>query len=139
MQRMKLRRFEVRWADTIGRALLPRGILHGTVDHVDLGELFRLEALEPPWYTAIVLRLSLWLTWFAPFWLYGQLATFGGVDDDTREGLLEKLLDSRHYMIRMAAMFLKLTACTLLLGDERALADVGAYDLVRPRAVRSAS
>ena len=129
---MKLRAFEIRWADTIGRALLPPGLLGGVVDGVDLGEEFRREALEPPWYAALLLRASLWLTWFAPLWAMGRPRTFGGLDGSARELLLEKLLDSRVYLVRATAMFLKLSACVLLLGDERVLQRVGAYEYGRP-------
>ncbi|HET6284358.1 MAG TPA: hypothetical protein VFH73_25600 [Polyangia bacterium] len=128
---MKLRAFEVRWADAIGRALLPRGILGGVVDTIDLGDEFRRECLEPPWYGALLLRASLWLTWFAPPLLMRRLRTFGGLNSADRELLLEKLLDSRVYLVRATAMFLKLSACVLLLGDERVLRRVGAYEYGR--------
>jgi hypothetical protein len=135
---MKLRQFEIRWAETIGRSLLPRGLLGGVVDDTNLGEQFRLECLQPPWYSSLLVRVSLWLTWFAPLWMLGRLRTFGGLDAAAREALLERLLSSKRYYVRLAAMFLKLTACTLLLSDERALAHIGAYGM-RPRALRSAS
>src|SRR5258706_8603466 len=135
---MKLRRFEVRWAETIGRALLPRGILDGVVDGVELGEQFRLECLQPPWYSSLLVRMSLWLTWFAPLWMLRRLRTFGGLDTDAREAVLARLLASKRYYVRLAAMFIKLTACTLLLSGERALARIGAYRL-QPPAVRNRS
>jgi hypothetical protein len=125
---MKLRRFEIRWADAIGRALLPPGLLGGVVDGVALGEEFGRECLEPPWYAALLLRASLWLTWFAPPWALGRARTFGGLEPAGREALLEKLLDSRIYLVRATAMFLKLSSCMLLLGDERVLRRIGAYE-----------
>ena len=126
---MKLRQFEVRWAETIGRTLLPRGVLGGVADGVELGEEFRRECLEPPWYSALLLRLSLWLAWFSPIFFLRRFRTLGGVDAAAREAALEKLLVSRSYYLRLAAMFLKLTACTLLLGEEPTLLRIGAYDL----------
>jgi hypothetical protein len=136
---MKLTGFEIRWADTLGHALVPRGICGGVVDDLDLGELFRLECLEPPWYSGLLLRFSLWLAWLAPLWMLIRLRTFGGLSPAEREAVLEKLLKSASYNVRMAAMFLKLTVCTLLLGDERLLRHIGAYDLVQhePLARRS--
>lgn len=132
---MKLRRFEVRWAETIGRALVPRGVLGGAVDDVALGELYRLECAEPPWWGALLMRVSLWLTWYAPFWSSFRLRTFGGLDEAAREALLEKLLEARSYNVRMAVMFLKISVCTLVLGDERALVKLNAYGLADARLV----
>ncbi len=126
---MKLRRFEVRWAETVGRSLIPRGVLGGVVDDLDLGEEFRVECLAPPWFASLLLRFSLWLTWFAPFWMSLRLRTFGGLDADAREALLEKLLAHKSYNVRMASMFLKLAVSSFVVGDARALAKLGAYGL----------
>jgi hypothetical protein len=125
---MKLRSFEVRWADTIGRALLPPGLLGGVVDDVALGEEFRRECLEPPWYAALLLRASLWLTWLAPLFSLRRPRTFGALEPAAREARLEKLLDSKVYVVRATATFLKLSACMFLLGDERVLRRIGAYE-----------
>ena len=125
---MKLLPFEIRWADAIGRAMLPSGLLGGVVDAVDLGEEMRRECLEPPWYAALLLRASLWLTWLAPPLALRRLRTFGGLEATAREALLEKLLDSRVYLVRATATFLKLQACMLLLGDARVLRRIGAYE-----------
>jgi hypothetical protein len=125
---VKLLPFEIRWADAIGRAMLPRGLLGGVVDAVELGEEIQRECLEPPWYAALLLRASLWLTWLAPPLALGRLRTFGGLDAAAREALLERLLDSRVYLVRATATFLKLQACMLLLGDARVLRRIGAYE-----------
>jgi len=118
---MKLRAFEIRWAATIGRAMLPPGLLGGVVDDVDIGEAFRREYLEPPWYAALLLRFSLWLTWFAPPFV------------------LEKLLDSPVYVVRATATFLKLAACMQLMGHERVMRRIGAYEHGRTAAPISIS
>ena len=128
---MKLRRFEIRWAAIIGRALLPAGLLGGVADDVDLGDAFRCECLEPPWYAALLLRASLWLTWFAPPFALRRLRSFGGLDPGARELVLEKLLDSRIYVVRATATFLKLAACMLLMGQQRVLKQIGAYEYGR--------
>jgi hypothetical protein len=124
-----LSRREVRWAESVGRTIAPRGLLGGVVDDVDLGALFREECRVSPWYVALLMRFSLWLTWLAPIWRRGRLRTFGALAVDEREALLEALLQSGRYSLRLAAMFLKLSVCTLLLGDARALGRIGAYRL----------
>jgi hypothetical protein len=96
---------------------------------VAIGEEFRREHAEPPWYAGLLLRVSLWLTWFAPFWSSFRFRTFGGLDEAAREELLEQLLEAKSYNVRMAIMFLKITVCTLVLGDERALRKLNAYGL----------
>jgi hypothetical protein len=120
--------FEERWARVIGRALLPAGILDGVVDDSDLGALWHDEYRRSRWDGALLLRVSLWLAWLAPLWMLKRLRTFGGVDDKLRVEILEALLKSRFYLVRMAALFLKLTGTSLLLGDERALKQLQAYD-----------
>jgi hypothetical protein len=125
---MKLRRFEVRWASLIGRALLPPGLLGGVVDRVDLGEAIRRECSQPPWYAALLLRASLWLIWFSPPLTLRRLGTFGGLDSAGREAALERLLDHKVYPVRATATFLKLSTCMLLLGQERVMSAIGAYD-----------
>ena len=126
---MKLTDFETRWADTIGRALVPRGVLGGVVDDVDLGALFRAECAEPPWYTGLLLRASLWLCWLAPLWMFIRFRTFGGLSTEDREQVLERFMKLKSYNLRLAGLFLKLTVCTLLIGDERALKQLDAYGL----------
>lgn len=126
---MALRGFEKRWAETIGRTIAPRGLLGGVVDDVDLGALFSEEHRDSPWQAAFLLRLSLWITWLAPLFVIGRWHTFGGLGGDDRERLLDKLLDSPRYYVRLAAIFLKLETTTLLLGDQRAFEHLGAYGM----------
>jgi hypothetical protein len=125
---MKLRRFEIRWATVIGRALLPVGLFGGVVDSADLGDLFYRECLGHPWYSALVVRLSLWITWFSPLLWRRRLVTFGALDPQAREAMLETLLASPIYAVRATAFYFKLTACMVLLGDERVLERIGAYE-----------
>jgi len=125
---MRLRRFEVRWAGVIGRALLPPGILHGAVDALDLGEALYRECLRHPWYSALLIRVSLWISWFSPPFALRRLKTFGGVDGAARERLLETLLTSPLYVVRATAFYFKLTACLVLLDDEAVLRRLGAYE-----------
>ena len=99
---------------------------------VDLGERWQDECRRSRWDGGLLLRVSLWLAWWAPLWMGRGLRTFGALDDGKKVEILEALLGSRSYLVRMAAMFLKLTVCSLFLGDERALRQLSAYDLARP-------
>lgn len=126
---MTLFAFERRWAAAIGRALVPAGALGGALDGIDLGARYAEECAISPWYAALAFRASLWLTWLGPVWLLGRARLFGGADEATRVVVLERLLGHRVYFVRMAALFLKLAMCTLLLGDTATLAQLGAYRL----------
>ncbi len=131
---MKLFAFERRWAATIGHALVPPdapGVADFHLERIDIGARYADECALSPWYVALIFRASLWLTWLAPLWLLGRLHTFAGVDGETRVVVLERLLKHRRYTVRMAGLFLKLTMCGLLLGDEPTLAQIGAYKLSR--------
>src|SRR5438552_650162 len=125
---MRLRAFEVRWARAIGRVVLPPGLLRGAVDDVDLGREVARECAQSPWYAALVVRAALWLTWFAPLVLLRRPRTFGGLDGRRRREVLERLLASPRYAVRATMTLLKLTFCVRLLGDERAFAEIGAYE-----------
>src|SRR2546429_4910333 len=126
---MRLTSFEKRWADVLGHTIAPRGVLGGVVDDVDLGARYDEECAASPWFAAALLRMSLWMAWLAPLWMLKRLRTFAGVGPAERERVLERLLASDSYNVRLTAMFLKLTVLTLLLGDERALKHLGAYGL----------
>ena len=126
---MTLAPFERRWAATIARALVPEGALSGALDQIDVGARYAEECAVSPWYAALAFRASLWLTWLAPLWMLGRLRTFTGVDGETRVVILERLLKHQRYVLRMAALFLKLAICGMLLGDVPTLAQLGAYRL----------
>lgn len=134
---MTLSRFETRVAEVVARALIPRGTLGGATDAADVAELFREECRTSPWYAAMLLRISLWLAWFAPLWILRRFSTMGGLAQADRERVIEALLKSRFYQVRLALMYLKVTTCALLLGDERVLARIGAYRLREPTRLRA--
>lgn len=129
MRGVSLLPFELDWVRVITRALLPSGALGGSMAGIDTGARFEEEMRRSPWYAALALRFSLWLTWLAPLWMFRRAHAFGGLDADEQVALLERLLKHRRYPVRMALTFLKLTLCTLALGDERVLLALGAYDL----------
>ncbi len=130
-------RFELDWAADIARTLLPRGALGGLMDDKDLPALFAADCRASPWQANLVLRLSLWLTWFSPVWMRGRAATFGGLGAPEREEQLERLFASRVHLVRLTMLYFKLMACSLLMGDERVLARLGAYQLPRLEDVES--
>src|SRR5262252_10233203 len=103
---MRLSRFEKRWAETLGRTIAPPGLLGGVIDDVDLGARYDDECAASPWFAAVLLRFSLWMAWLAPMWMWKRLRTFGGLAPPEREQVLEQLLVSNRYSVRMTAMFL---------------------------------
>jgi hypothetical protein len=128
--------FEQRWAAAIARALVPAGALGGALDAIDVGQRYAHECAISPWHAAIVFRASLWLTWLAPLWMLARPRTFGGLDAEAQVALLEKLLKHRRYVVRMAGMMMKIAICSMLLGDEATLAQLGAYRLPPPVKLR---
>ena len=136
---MPLFAFEVRWARVVARSIVPASTLDGVTGDLDLGERFRAEHAQPPWYSGALLRLSLWLTWWSPLFVIGRWCTLGGLDEPDRVRVLEALLKSPRHNLRLAVTFLKLTACILALGDLRALEKLDAYGLGAARDVRKVS
>src|SRR5262245_2560457 len=124
---MDLFDFETRWYRVLTRALVPAGVLGGSGDHLDPGELFRDECRAGPWYSVLVIRLALWVVWFSPVFLGMGLHLFGGLDAEARAEALERLLKSPRFLVRVPLGFLKIECCTLVLGDRRVMAYLGAY------------
>ena len=132
---MKLFAREQRWAKTIGETLIPASTFGGLAGTRDIGREMARHALESPWYLAIVLRLSLWLTWLSPLWVLGRARTFGGLDEAARLACLESLLKSNRYLVRQLLLVLKMSICMAVIGCNEVLARIGAYDLARPAAL----
>jgi len=134
---------ETRWADEISRALVMPGALDGVIDDSDFGAGYADECARSPWYVALLLRAVLWLVWLGPL-VAGprRLRTFGELTAEEREVWLEGLLAAKPYLLRTGALLLKLTVCTVALGDLRALRQIGAYkldqDLDQPVQLRTA-
>lgn len=125
---MRVRRFEERWGQIMATSLLPaESTLRPGVFRY--GPLLRAQLHEAPWWTAITLRLSIWLLWFSPLFTRGQARTFGAVPEPERAALLEETLSHRSYLLRECAGMFKLFACLAYLGEEPILRRVGAYDL----------
>ena len=129
---MALLSFEQRWAATVARCFVPRGVLGGTTDDIDPGPIIASDYDADPWHAALLLRASIWLVWLAPLWRLFRLRTFGGLDEPAREALLEGLLYHRSYAVRQMANYLKMISCSVLLGNRRVLAHLEAYRLDEP-------
>src|ERR1051325_9418190 len=97
---MRLRGFEKRWADALGRTIAPRGLFGGVVDDVDLGARYDEECAASPWFAAVLLRFSLWMAWLAPLWMLHRLRTFGRLSQPRRAQVLRRLLISGSYHAR---------------------------------------
>lgn len=128
---MTLLPFEVEWARSTARALMPSGTLAGALDDIDAGARYADECATSPWHVSLLMRATLWLVWLAPLWLMARPRTFGALDATQQAQLLERLLKHRVYLVRTTALFLKMTLCQVMLGDEATLAQLGAYDLGR--------
>lgn len=126
---MRLATHERRWVDVIAGALIPPGALSGRLTGIDVAARYDAECARSPFGPALLMRAALYIVWLAPIFAYGRLRTFASLDPIGQASLLERLLGSRRYAIRMAATFLKLTICTLVLGDEPTLKQIGAYKL----------
>jgi hypothetical protein len=120
--------FEQRRAAIIGRAMIPKGVFGGLTDDRDIGAEFARQASLNTWYAALVVRLAMFVVWFAPLFSR-RLRTFGGLDDAARVEVLEALLKSKLYAVRQLMLLVKLTTCFALLSDESILRHVGAYRL----------
>lgn len=123
---MRIFAFERRWARVVGRALIPAGSLPAPSDERDLGDAFASQLALAPWWSAIVMRLSVWMVWLAPL---TRLKTFEGLSGDEREALLERLMASRLYAVRELMTLLKLSTCISAIGDLRVLTSLEAYRL----------
>lgn len=129
---MRLSSAETRMASVLARVLLPPGSLGGTVD-ADAGALrFAAQLERAPWWSALAIRFGLWLLWLAPLCAWPP-RRFERLDEQERVALCERLLAARAYAVRESVMLVKLSLCMALLGDERVLARLGAYDLAEPR------
>jgi hypothetical protein len=127
---MRIRGFEQRWAREVSRAFVGPGALGGVTADLDPGALFAEDCASVAWVSVLPIRLALWLVWWAP--LFRHAHTFGGISEEQREKLLEDLLHSNVALVRMMVTFLKLICVSLLLGNARALAQIGAYGM-RPQ------
>lgn len=134
---MQLFDFEQRWFEIIGRTVLPPTTLDGRTAGIDLKGLGTAQVARSPWWSAILVRLALWLVWCAPLFVLGRPRSFGALDEEARLRCLEALFHSRYYALRETTMILKMHVCFALLGEQPVQRRLGAYDLVRRSAERA--
>ena len=135
---MALTSFELRRAALIARTFIPKGVLAGTTDDLDAAALLREDDTHSPWHASLLLRAAVWMVWLSPLWTFMGLRTFGGLGEEARAALLDRLLHHDAYPVRQAVMYLKLCTCNVLLGSERVLAHLGAYKPGKPAALATA-
>ena len=127
---MTLTGMERRWAEIIGRTMLPKGILGGVVDEVSPGDRYaeetRTTASAP---VAFLYRVALLMVWFCPPFMLTRACTFGSLSEAERVQALEALLSSRIYEVRMIATVLKITVCGTVLSERAVLVKLNAYGL----------
>jgi hypothetical protein len=132
---MRLADIERRFVVTIAETLLPAQPLSAStgivIEHVDVAARYDEELADSPFLPALFMHVALWLVWLAPLFVDGKLATFGGLDGGARVDLFERMLKHRAYAIRMTALFIKLSLCTMLLADVETMVALGAYDTRR--------
>jgi hypothetical protein len=126
---MKLSRFEESQAAIISRATIPMGALDGLTDRMDFGSEIGRQVAMIPWWSAILVRLALWVVWFAPIWRMGRFRLFGSLPEAQQAQCLELLSHSRVYWIRQVVTLMKMTICMVAFGDPKVLGWLGAYDL----------
>jgi len=131
---MALTSFELRRAALIARTFVPRGVLGGATDELDAGPLIREDDAFGPWHASLLLRAALWMVWLAPLWTLAGLRTFGGLSEEARADLLDRLLHHHAYSVRQSVMYLKLVSCSVLLGSVKVLAHLDAYNFGKPAA-----
>jgi hypothetical protein len=136
---MTLTSFERRWARQIGRSLLPADALGGSTAGGDIGEEVAHHAAESPWFSTMVLRLGLLITWFAPLFVLGRPRTFGGLDEPDRVRCLERLLEARVFVFREIMMLTKLGFCSVMMGRESVMLYLAAYDYPKHAAEAAAA
>jgi hypothetical protein len=131
---MALTSLELRRAALIARTFIPKGVLAGTTDDLDAASLIREDDTHSPWYSSLLLRFAIWMVWLAPLWTLTGLRTFGGLTEDARADLLDRLLHHRAYSVRQSVMYLKLVTCCVLLGSVKVFTHLDAYNFGKPAA-----
>ena len=126
---MALTRWEMHWADVIGRTLIPKGVQGGVIDNVSPSERLVDEARLSPKPVAFLYRIALVMVWFAPLFVVRRLCTFGSLNEDDRVRVFEALLAAKNYEIRMIATVLKITFCASMLSERSLLLRLNAYGL----------
>lgn len=81
--------------------------LEGEVDYVGAFEMIASSGTDR---ARIGVRAALWLVALAPIWLGVALCTMGGLTQERRAALLDRMLSSRAFIVRELALLIKLNA-----------------------------
>ncbi len=113
--------FETKWAQVVLSAMFPPEASLGARSD-EMGAGFSTIVRGAPFEAGVGLRLALLMVVLAPIFVLKRPRTFLGLDDETRQRLLEKLQKSGVYAVRQLMMALK-TMGALLYAKDRAVRD----------------
>jgi len=130
---MKLRAFENAWATAALSAMFPGSRESGLAGIGAMNVSGYLDDVMStrPYRAALGLRAAIWLVAIAPIVVLRRVKTIAGLSQAERVILLERLLASGTYTVRMLVMLLKTFGALLYAGD----ASVRAH-LLPPRPAR---
>jgi hypothetical protein len=123
--------FEIKRATIIGRAVIPAGAFGGLAGETDWDATIRRQLDVTPPLPRFLTRLAFLLAWVAPFFM-GYFRFFGALSDAARVEALERLCKARNYQVRQLMVVLKLNICLCVMGNERVLRHLNAYDFGKP-------
>jgi hypothetical protein len=118
---MKLSRLENAWAKAALSAMFPGSPETGFegIAAMDVSGYLDDVMRTRPFKATLGLRAAIWLVALAPLFALGRMTTIVGLAPPDRERLLDVLLASRAYSVRMLAMLLKAFGALLYGGNER--------------------
>ena len=100
--RPRLLSFELAWADAAFDAIFPSGsaLAHG-IAPMKPAAFFDEVVASVPIEPSLGLRLTLWIIALAPLFTIRRLATIASLDPESRQRVLDRLLKSRVYAVRL--------------------------------------
>jgi hypothetical protein len=118
---MKLSRFENAWAMVALSAMFPGSSETGLegIGAMDVPGFLEDVMRTRPFRAALGLRVAIWMVALSPLVVLRRAATIAGLAPPEREPVLDALLASRVYVVRMLAMLLKAFGALLYAGDDR--------------------
>jgi len=111
---------EKRWRDSLCAAMIPdvdTGHLPG-LHGVNLDSFWQEYERSAPGLLRFGFRAAVWALTFAPPALLGTVRTFESLNAEDRDRLLQKVANSRFYLVRQLPLTVKLTACFAYLRDD---------------------
>ncbi len=125
---MRLWRFERRWLVEVFQTILPSRadpqLSLGAAD-LPIDRFIDDLTMHAPRRLVLGLRLALWVVVFSPLVLSRRLRTFFGLGRADRVALLDRLRQSRWYLLRELPVLLKSVACLGYCGHPAVQAQIG--------------